>query len=116
VPHSVLERSHDSAGPLNIVHMLMVAADGMMLQHCTESMMNDPRFVLASVKSAPRAIQFASAALQSNAEFCARAVEVNGLVLQFLSDAMHGDKNVVRACLQQNKGFHRHLRRLVRRS
>ncbi|CAE6935498.1 unnamed protein product [Symbiodinium sp. CCMP2592] len=79
--------------------LLMVARQGVALQHAGSELRNDEELVRAAMHGYPHAFQHASYELRSNREFAAFAVGVSLQNLFYVSEDLRGDRNFILRCL-----------------
>eukprot|EP00439_Symbiodinium_sp_Y106_P052425 s3710_g7.t1 len=79
--------------------LLMVARQGVALQHAGSELRNDEELVRAAMHGYPLAFQHASHELRSNREFAAFAVGVSLQNLFYVSEDLRGDRNFILRCL-----------------
>lgn len=76
---------------------------GRQLKYAGETLKNDERVVLAALRSHCEAIEFAGEAIKDNKAFVLAHINRVPMLLCYLSKKLQADKEVVLACVKQNK-------------
>ena len=95
------------AGDARRIEILKGAQDGLVLQHLSPQLQDDPAVVLAACNQNGNALQWASVALKADREVVLAACNQYGLALRYASDALQADREVVlTACNQNGMALH----------
>mmetsp|Transcript_3619 Transcript_3619/g.9293 ORF Transcript_3619/g.9293 Transcript_3619/m.9293 type:complete len:134 (-) Transcript_3619:129-530(-) len=73
------------------------------LQHATESIRGNPKFVLLAMEQDAEAFRFATKTLQLDRSFALSAIENDGRVLKFVPPSLRADRRFVLDAVKMNK-------------
>lgn len=79
-----------------------VQKDGLMLQHASEKLKNDPNVVSAAIKNKPWATAYIGEELKNDPDFVLSIAEGNPEILKFVGEDLNNNRNFVLAIVQKN--------------